>query len=220
MPSTPRSRLLVTAAAAAAITGCASDDNARLVIGDDVALASLPPMVAEPALDAEGTPLPNPTPKSDAPSALGIDRSNFEPSVYRVPIDGTRHQPQATAPLRMTSDTARQRGEFPTIRSALEPISRANKRTQAFEIFVAPCWAFIDLLITPAQLVIDPAYETVSSPTTLPGRTPSSDRAGAPGVLPLTRAELDAKLFDAKLHEGEGSGDRQDQPSTGGQPDA
>ncbi|MGP1272168.1 MAG: hypothetical protein ACTS22_02425 [Phycisphaerales bacterium] len=168
--------------------GCATEDNLRLVLGDEVTLASLPPKVPEPVLDADGDPAARPAPRDDQPSIDGLARSDFVPTDFIVPIDGTRHQPEATRPLRLTDATARQRGEFPTAAEATQTGGREGRRQQALEMLAAPFWAFGEALIMPAALIIDPFFETVSSPDALPGRSPTP-ATGNPGVLTVTPGE-------------------------------
>lgn len=187
MTTHTRRSLAIIAAAATGVmlTACASDDNRRLTIGDDVTLRSLPPTVPEPILDDRGEPVARPAPADDQPSLAGLDRSNFEPIVFAVPIDGSRHQPEVTEPFRLTDETPRHRGEFPTATSALiEPSS--SGWTTAGEVLIAPLWAFGDAALLPGKLVIDPVFETVGSPDERTGRTPEFDHERPTGIRFVT----------------------------------
>lgn len=173
---------------AAGVGGCVDNANQRLLIGDDVTLASLPPEVVEPTINEDGMAVAPEPPADDAPTATGLDRSNFEPVTYRVPIDGTRHEFHGFDELSLTSETARQRGEYPTALTALETGGTSSSRDQAFEILLQPAFVAVDAgyhgigLLWPEWLAAHFVSGTVSSPEGYERAPAPSDPAG-PGVL-------------------------------------
>ncbi len=128
------------AATALLLTGCTDNKNLRLTIGDSIPLESFPPEVVEVQLDESGNPLPQTPPADDQATARGLDRSNFAPIVYHVPIDGTRHEAHGIDRLPLTNETARQRGEFPTATSALETGGPSSTRRQIAEALLQPVY--------------------------------------------------------------------------------
>lgn len=191
---------LSIAFAAVLTTGCADNANQRLTVGDSIPLASFPPEVVEVQLDQDGNPLPPAPPADDPATARGLDRSNFAPIVYHVPIDGTRHEFHGWDHLALTNETARQRGEFPTATSALETGGNASTRRQIVEAFAQPVYAAggiaSSLLVSSsgartspaglwerAPLPADPTRTGVSHapmPETTDGTAPADSSAGTP----------------------------------------
>ncbi|MEL6312375.1 MAG: hypothetical protein AAFQ17_08460 [Pseudomonadota bacterium] len=166
--------------------GCADNKNQRLTISDSIPLASFPPEVIEISLDENGNPLPPVPPADDRPTALGLDRSNFEPLVYTVPIDGTRHEAHGFDRLALTSETARQRGEFPTATSALETGGNSSTRWQVAEVFAQPFYAATGIV---TSLIVSSSGARVS-PSGLYERAPSPADPVRSGVIhtPLEEA--------------------------------
>lgn len=173
---------------AAASTGCTDNANHRLTIGDSIALASFPPEVVEIQLDESGNPLPPEQPADDQATALGLDRSNFEPIVYHVPVDGTRHEFHGFDRLALTSETARQRGEFPTSTSALETGTNASTRRQIVEMLAQPAYAATGIV---TNLIISTSGGR-TSPSDLHERAPSPGDPMKQGVIhdPATPVDI------------------------------
>ena len=123
-------------------------------------------------------------------SLAGLDRSNFEGSEFRVPIDGTYHHPHNTLPIVTRDEQARQRGEFPTMETVLEQ-SDPSVFERWYEFIVIPAWNIVETAWLVPTLIIDGPWETTSSPSQIKGRTSPNPPMLTPGVIALTRAELD-----------------------------
>lgn len=176
-------------AALALTAGCAVEDNLRLTVGESVPMANLPPVMPDaregPAGSADHASVPG-----DAPSLTGLDRTGFESSELLVPIDGVAHHPHATLPLTTRTEHARHRGEFPTMETVNEQ-NDPGSLDRLSEMVTVAAWNLVETLWIVPALVIDPAWETVSSPAELRGRTSHRTPMLTPGVITLTAAELD-----------------------------
>jgi hypothetical protein len=168
------------------LTGCVSQQNLRPHLGRGVTLSTLPPRVIEPELDAEGRPHGRYLPQSDGPSVVGVDRSNFGAVAFVVPVDGVRHEPHATRPVRLTRSTARQRGEFPDAAAALETTHNDALHSESAEILVAPLWASVEAVVLIPRLLIEPFLGPAESPDRIKGRTPVRGEIGPGGVITVT----------------------------------
>lgn len=179
--------------------GCAVEDNLRMTIGETVPMAGLPPVMPDTREGLIGSADPNDIP-GDAPSLAGLDRSNLEPVEFRVPIDGVAHHPHNTMPLRTRTDHARQRGEFPTMETVLEQ-SDPSLFVFWHELVVVPAWNVVETLWLVPTLIIDGPWETTTSPQQITGRTNPRTPMLTPGIITLTRAEIEdlqsAELMDA-----------------------
>lgn len=166
--------------------GCADNANQRLTIGESIPLASFPPDVIEMKLDENGEPLPPQRPADDLPTVMGLDRSNFAPHVYAVPIDGTRHEAHGSDRLALPRETARQRGEFPTALTALETGGNRSTRWQIAEAFAQPLYAATGIVTS----VVVSSSGAKTSPTDLFERAPTPADAVQTGVIhtPLEQA--------------------------------
>ena len=180
--------ILLGTLALCAATGCTVEDNLRLSVGHSVPLRSLPPVVADANAGLVGSADRRDIP-GDAPSLPGLDRSHIAESEFRVPIDRTFHHPHYTRPLRVIASHPRQRGEFPTYNSALQP-SDPTMLGLAYESVAIPAWSVIEFLWLAPAMVIDGPWETTSSPNTATDRANPNPKAIAPGVITLTQAEL------------------------------
>ncbi len=158
----------------AGLCGCASP-NDDLSIGGRVYIEALAP---EHAPKPFGKPL---TDAGDAPSlrAGTLDRGHWAVRAVLVPIDGTTHQPTyATGPA-YTSGTARQRGEFPTIESALDLGTRESQWSEVFEGLAWPFWAGADVALMPVRMAMQPPWEDAVSPPGPRGRGPEGTQTPA-----------------------------------------
>ncbi len=182
-------KALLIPLAASALAGCAVEDNLRLSVGTSVPMQSLPPAVADERQGLIGSADRDNIP-GDEPSITGLDRSNLEPSEFRVPIDGTYHHPHNTLPYATTDEHARQRGDFPTYETVLEQ-NDPDTLTQVYELVAIPAWSVVELAWLAPTLIIDGPWETTSSPSELPNRTSSKPRMLVPGLITLTKAELE-----------------------------
>lgn len=193
-----------------AAAGCAVEDNLRLTVGQSVPMSGLPPVMPDTREGMTGSTDPDNIP-GDGPSLAGLDRSNLRPAEFRVPIDGVHHHPHNTLPLRTRSDHARQRGEFPTMESVLEQ-SDPSVLTLWYEFLAIPAWSVVEAVWLVPALVIDGPWETTTSPRQITGRTNPATPMLTPGIITLTRAEIedlqstdlmDATGADAKEPAGE-----------------
>ncbi|MHC4108704.1 MAG: hypothetical protein ACYSTY_11520 [Planctomycetota bacterium] len=92
---------------AALAAGCAGPLNDQIGLS---AAEPLPALSAEPAREAP----------SAEPSLHGLDRSHWPTIKVTVPGGQVEHWPAYTRNIYLSDTTARQRGEFPTVDSALE----------------------------------------------------------------------------------------------------
>lgn len=177
------------AAGVLGMTGCAVEDNLRLTVGETVPMKALPPVMPDSREGLVGSTDSTNIP-GDGPSLAGLDRSNFEGLEFRVPIDNTYHHPHNTLPLQTRDAHARQRGEFPTMETVLEQ-SDPSLFTATYELVAIPAWNLVETLWLVPTLIIDGPWETTSSPKEIKGRTNPKPPMLTPGVIALTRAELD-----------------------------
>lgn len=141
--------------ACAALAGCV-DSNSRVTIGETVELQTFQPPVARPDTFTQ-----------DEPSLVGIDRENWEARTFLVPVDGTHHRPTYADPFFLTDVTRRQRGEYPSIESALDGDGSeyaAGADSERFqEGVLVPLRALLDLVTIPVRLFGEPqVWEHVS----------------------------------------------------------
>lgn len=110
-PVTRRTLVACAPLLALVAAGCATPDNDRLSLG-----TSADPVVVLPAIEP-GTPIADAT----GPSITSLDRSGWERIDFLVPNDATEHYPHFTRlQPRFDRGTARARGEYPTVETALE----------------------------------------------------------------------------------------------------
>ena len=150
-----RAATLAIATLAAALSGCV-DTNSRTVLGENQEIASFEPW--------KGLPAEYPV---DGVSVLGVDRANWAPSVFMVPVDGTYHRPTYADGLFLTNVTRRQRGEYPTLESAMDMDGSEFGDTadcQRFEEgFLVPLRALAEGIAIPVRLIGEPqTWEYVS----------------------------------------------------------
>lgn len=180
---------LALAAFVLAATGCAIEDNLRLTIGQNSPVANFPPAMPDtregPAGSTDHESIPG-----DAPSLTGLDRTSFAATEFPVPIDGVAHHPHTTMPIATRTEHARQRGEFPTMETVHEQ-SDQSTLARLYELVAIPAWNIVETVWIVPALIIDPAWDTVHSPTVLRGRTSRRTPMLTPGVITLTAAELD-----------------------------
>lgn len=147
--------LALLGATTAMFTGCTRDKNDQLRLG---ACEVLPVFQTEPhQLPPAG------------PSVTGLDRSNWEPMVYVVPVNGVAHQPQYAPPVFDLGTLARQRGDFPTALDALDK-GEPDVREEIWLAMRTHGWAFLDGLALVPRLVYRPPTATNWSPRESYGR--------------------------------------------------
>lgn len=173
----------------AALGGCAVEDNLRLTIGETVPLNALPPVMPDTREGLIGSTDSSNIP-GDGPSLAGLDRSNFEAMEFRVPIDQTYHHPHNTFRYETRDAHARQRGEFPTVETALEQ-SDPSLFTAWYELVAIPAWNLVETVWLAPAFILDGPWETTSSPRKITGRTNPKPPMLTPGVIALTQAEIE-----------------------------
>lgn len=196
--------LLACTAALTTICGCISPENDRLAIGESLRL---------PATGYSGeTPPPDTTwgkaeaPASPAPSVTGIDRSNWRRTDIAVPVDGTAHNPlYVTNTFAWTDGNARQRGDYPTVESALDEAS--DVEGQQWDAVAAPFVGAFDVLAIIPRMFVQPPLSTRYEPSSWYQRYWLSPTEFGPQAGTPTRAETvsehpaapeDAKAGDSK----------------------
>ncbi|MGD9689199.1 MAG: hypothetical protein AB7K52_00380 [Phycisphaerales bacterium] len=129
--------------------------------------------------------------ESDPPSlAAGtLDRSAWTIRRVVVPAGVTQNRPTyATGPTYAQS-TARQRGEYPTIDSALDLGTHESAWSEVYEALAWPFWAGLDVALMPARMIAQPPWETVNSPDwpheRAPGGTASPRMLGDNTAIPV-----------------------------------
>lgn len=148
---TPRTaaRMVLLGAAALAVGGCAHEQNDRLRLGR---CEKLPVFRVEPhELPPAG------------PSVTGLDRSDWEPVVFVVPVNGVAHSPQYRPPVFDLDTLGRQRGDFPTVLEALDK-GEPDAGEDIWLAARAHGWAVLDALALVPRLVIRPPTATNWSP--------------------------------------------------------
>jgi hypothetical protein len=128
-------------------SGC-MDLNSRSTIGADRAL---------PALEAASPATP------DEVRATRLDRADWAPIEYRVPVDGTVHAPLWRSRVAFSDEQRRQHGLYPTAESSLDLGAPADE--EAVRGFVEPVRALADVFLMPVYWVIDPVWDLEQSPS-------------------------------------------------------
>jgi hypothetical protein len=170
--------------AAAALTGCISPQNDRITIGRSGRLEAFSP--ASPAAADASTPALT----EQTPTLIGLDRSNWAPTVISQPVDGTAHNPLYAQHIHLVDETARQRREYPTALSALE-LAGGSEQDQQLEALVNPLLAAADPFLLPFSMVIEAPWATKYSPDTAYARywhPEPANAAAAPEVAPQPAA--------------------------------
>lgn len=149
-------RLVCGVLAPLALLPACVDSNSRTTIGETVVLPAMEPSPPVPAQYSQ-----------DAPSTAHLDRGTWQPTIFLVPVDGTHHRPTYADPLFLTDATRRQRGEFPTIESALDldgsEFGPEASQERFSEGVLVPARAFLDAVAMPVRLVGEPqTWELVS----------------------------------------------------------
>ncbi len=122
---------------AALAAGCAGPLN------DQIGLTGADPL---PALSAE----PAPDAPSAEPSLDGLDRSHWPTTMVTVPLGQVEHWPTYTRNIYLGDTTARQRGEFPRVDSALEGDSESE---QGLESGLNLLVAYLQIAWWPVELM-------------------------------------------------------------------
>ncbi|MFM9996647.1 MAG: hypothetical protein ACKVU4_12715 [Phycisphaerales bacterium] len=144
-------RTLIVAASALALGSCAHQNNSRLTIGTTVEL---------PALSGAGAGI---AAAGAQPSVTTIERANWEPLAFDVPIDGTAHRPTYVRVRSRVQETPRQRGDAPTPESSLDLVAGTHGR-QRREALTQPFRALGNALLVVPRMVYHRPWKTVYSP--------------------------------------------------------
>ncbi|MCC7387668.1 MAG: hypothetical protein IT431_02765 [Phycisphaerales bacterium] len=149
-------RLWMLGAAGLTLAGCTHEANDALRLGECAVL---------PAFQNNPHQLP-----PAGPSVTGLDRSNWEPMVYVIPVSGVAHSPQYAPPVFDRDILARQRGDFPTALTALE-LGEPDAGEELLLAARAHGWALLDMLMLVPRLAIRPPTATNWSPAISYGRS-------------------------------------------------
>lgn len=140
---------LVLAGSAMMLGGCSTDVNSRVMIGAERVL----PALAGPGADAA----------IDQQVASRLDRGDWTPIDFRVPIDGTVHNALLKTEPVFGDDHPRAHGLFPTRESALD--LGASSGSELARGVIEPVRALVDLAIMPVRSFTDPAWGKRQSPS-------------------------------------------------------
>jgi len=141
--------LTIVALGSASLLGGCADINSRSTIGADRELpAFTTASVLAETEDAETT---------------RLDRGDWAPVEYRVPVDGVVHAALWKSEGRFSDAQRRQHGLYPTAESALDLGGPGGE--QVAQGFVEPVRALADVFLMPVRWVIDPAWDLEQSPS-------------------------------------------------------
>lgn len=204
----------------AAVRGSPEDLNARPTLGATVRLpamdagdaANAPVGETQAAMDA--TPLGQPT--MAAALTRRLDRADWAPERFVVPVDGTVHGRTWRGRFGLAQSTARQEGLFPTASTGLE-LQGASGAAQVWEGVLAPPAAIVDVFALPVRVVLEPPGTVAQSPWSVTKRWKPGAWSAGPTAAPGVAAPVDAAPVDAGQADG-ATGDAQ--PAATGTPGA
>jgi hypothetical protein len=148
---------IICLAGGLALAGCVTQENDRTTIGRSVRLEAFEPP-APPAPGGE-----SPVLTEQGRSLAGLERSNWQPTMFLVPVDGVAHRPIYTRHLYLTDSSARQRREYPNPTSALE-LTEGSEESQQLEAVANDLLAIADTVMLIPRLVLEPPWRTEYSP--------------------------------------------------------
>lgn len=104
--------------------------------------------------------------QADAPSIRGLDRDHWAARSIVQPAGDSASRPNYTSGLEpyFTDSTARQRGLYPTERSAPDTWTHAARLTLTGEGAVAPFWFAFDLVAAPWRMAVNRPWGVVHGP--------------------------------------------------------
>lgn len=170
-----RARVLAPAAASLLAGGCQVNESLRVgnagervtpeIVSGIIADDRFAGAAADDALDT-----------SQAPSvaAQTLNRDTWAPRTFLVPLDGPRHPRHYALQPGYDRGSARDRGNFPTVASVLEPPAPHAPGLDVAEALAQPIWNAIDLASMPVRAVIDPPWTLERSPGGPRQRQPGS----------------------------------------------
>lgn len=172
----PAPALITSLGLALALCGCRADGNHRADLGRAGSLTS----VSFRSLDQAGERAET-TRVDDTASVAGLSRASWAPQTIAVPVDGVHAYRRYTRSYRITDDSSRQRGDYPTPLSALDLVG-GEAHDQVLESLCAgPHALYEGLVLVPRLFFVRPDEEVRATP---------QDYWRAPVTTPrFTRAE-------------------------------
>jgi hypothetical protein len=172
----------------------------------------------------DGTMLPSLSPADDRPehaladtsSTNGLSRSNWKPTVIGVPVYGVASNPTYTSQYRLTHETHRQRGEFPSAASSLDQFGDTNSEMRA-EALATP-FVFVGdiILLLPRMIITPPATEVRGPQRTYARSDMNTARRPLAAPAPVAAAKPPAEPAEpTEVQGGDGSADQvsEEEPS-------
>lgn len=175
-PRPARAAALVAAPALAMLlTGCVAENTRTTTgLGD-----TLPMFTSAPPQDATTRP-------HDAPTTLTLSRENWASTDVTIHPDGLQTRPIYADHSTTPANTARQRGDHPSPRSALE-LSDTSRGTFYRESFYSPIQALGDLVMMPWRMYKQAPWKgTQPSPVMSYWRAPARDASLESVTMPRT----------------------------------
>jgi hypothetical protein len=123
----------------------------------------------------------------DQASITSLDRSAWGATRFLVPVDAIERRPRYTRSVIFNKTSARSRGEFPTVTSALDAPTTPGAEQQVLEAAAAPVAAAADIALAPIRMLHNRPLDRTRS-----------------GPLPSRRSPRTVKVFDASPLEGVG----------------
>ena len=145
----------VSGIAAGLAGGCVTPQNDRMTVGQSYR----PEALSTPRPPSE----PSPSDQVVKPSVTGVSRAEWQATQVVVPVDGTVHPPTYAKRLRDTDKTRRQRGQSPTVVSALE-LSNGSEEQQDWEALGNVGLAVTDVFLILPRMIFDPPSRLRVSP--------------------------------------------------------
>lgn len=156
--------------------GCIAVENSRLELGNDLLLPAVAP--------ADAT--PPPPPASDPTTLTSLTRDNWTPTEFRVPRDGVETAPTYRPLFTYPTETARQRGEFPTVLTALEGAGDETNNRQLRGILGSHGRAVVDAaILLPRMIAVRSPWYSMESPRVDYERWPSGPTAPTSPAVPV-----------------------------------
>jgi hypothetical protein len=178
----------IAAAATLIAAACSQPLNTAPVLDRSVPLDTITPWPSVYA--SEIPPLP-PVELGEERSVVSVERRNWEPTLFLVPVAGVRHLPHYTseAPV-LAHETARQRGEYPTIRNCLEMGTTRSDHLQACEFLLQPFYCAGQVVLALPRAIATPPWKPIWSPVEPYARAPQKPlRLSPPDRTAVTEPE-------------------------------
>ena len=170
--------LVVLLGAAAALTGCTNSHNDRLRFGE---AGAIPAFATDAPEGFEG---------DTYRSVTGLDRSDWEPVVFAVPVHGTAHQPTYAPSAFDLGTLPRQRGEYPTAETSLD-LGEPDCAADAWFAARTHGMAVVDTVMLLPRMVMRPPTATDWSPNGNYTRVSGQDPAPTAEPAELTAQPTD-----------------------------